>query len=179
MLRKITRRLKECGLEIHPEETRIVYCKDGKRTGTHEKIQFDLLSYTFRPRESMNRNGKVFLGFGAVLSPVAAKAMRQTIRRWRIQLKSDWSMSDLAKKFGPVIRGWINYYCRCCPSAFQVIAIHFIDVLIRWAMRKYKGLRGSRKRASGWLREYARRHPGLFPHWGETETFKVGLLGAR
>ena len=179
MLQQLTRRLEECGLEIHPQKTRIVYCKDGRRTGTYETIQFDFLSYTFRPRSAMNREGKVFLGFGAALSRVAAKAMRQEIRSWRIQLKSARSIFDLAQEFGPVIRGWMHYYCYCRPSAFQNIADHFNDVLVRWAMRKYKRLRGSRKRALSWLHKIAKRHLGLFPHWGQDERYLVGSLGAR
>ena len=179
MLRQITRRLKECELEIHPQKTRIVYCKDGKRTGTHDTIQFDFLGYTFRPRSARTRNGQVFLGYGAALSRAAATAMRQEIRRWRIQLKSDWSLVDLAQEYGPVIRGWIHYYCRYRPSAFQIIANHFNDVLVRWAMRKYKRLRQGRMRAYSWLHEVAIKHPGLFPHWGLAEKFVVGSLGAR
>lgn len=179
MLRQISQRLLDCGLEIHPEKTRIVYCKDANRTGTHESNQFDFLSYTFRPRGCMNRDGQLFLGFGAALSDASAKAMRQEIRRWRIQLKSDLSMFDLADKYSPVLRGWMLYYCYFRPSAFQVIANHFNAALIRWAMRKYKRLRRSRKRAYRWLRKVAKRHPGLFPHWGDTEGFKVGSLGAR
>ena len=179
MLRKITQRLKDCGLEIHPQKTRIVYCKDGKRTGTHDTIQFDFLGYTFKPRDSRTRNGKVFLNFGAALSRAAAKAMRQEIRSWRIQLKSDLSLFDLAHKYGPVIQGWIHYYCRCRPSAFQIIADHFNAVLVRWAMRKYKRLRQGRMRAYGWLRKFALQNPRLFPHWGKAEKFVVGSLGAR
>ena len=179
MLGRISQRLLECGLEIHPEKTRIVYCKDARRTGTHESIKFDFLSYTFRPRGCMNRDGKLFLGYGAALSDASAKAMRQEIRRWRIQSKSGRSMFDLAEEFGPVLRGWMNYYCYCRASAFQVIANHFNAVLVRWAMRKFKRLKRSRKRAYRWLRKVASRHPGLFPHWGVTEGFKVGSLGAR
>ena len=179
MLQMLTDRLLECGLEIHPEKTRIVYCKDGRRTGSHEAIQFDFLSYTFRPRSMMSREGKVFLGHGAALSRAAAKAMRQEIRRWRIQLKSAWSLFDLARRFGSVIRGWINYYCYCLPSAFLIIANHINDALVRWAMQKYKRLRRSRKRAYGWLHKMSKRFLGLFPRWGNSEGFMVGSLGAR
>lgn len=179
MLQQITRRLKACGLEIHPQKTRIVYCKDDKRTGTHDTIQFDFLGYTFRPRDSRTRHGRVFLNFGAALSQSAATAMRQEIRSWRIQLKSDWSLLDLAQKYGPVIRGWIHYYCHCRPCAFQIIADHFNAVLVRWAMRKYKRLKRGRMRAYSGLHEFATKHPRLFPHWGVDEKFVVGSLGAR
>ena len=50
MRKHLDARLREVGLELHPEKTRVVYCKDARRTGTHEHIQFDFLGYTFRPR---------------------------------------------------------------------------------------------------------------------------------
>ena len=69
-----------CALELHPEKTRIVYCKDANRIGNHETIQFDFLGFTFRPRKAMNRFGRVFLSFSAVPSRTALKLMRQGIQ---------------------------------------------------------------------------------------------------
>jgi RNA-directed DNA polymerase len=49
VMRKLTERLESCGLEIHPDKSRIVYCKDKNRTGDYKEITFDFLGYTFRP----------------------------------------------------------------------------------------------------------------------------------
>ena len=119
------------------------------------------------------------LTFGAVLSRAAAKAMKQKIRSWRIQPKSDMSLFDLTHKYGPVIWGWIRYYCRSRPSAFKIIADHFNVVLVRWVMKKYKRLRQGRMRACGWLRKFALQNPQLFPHWEKAEKLVVASLGAR
>lgn len=162
---QIKERLEVCALELHPEKTRIVYCKDANRTGSYEKIQFDFLGFTFRPREAMNRFGHVFLSFSPAPSRVALKSMRQKIRSWRLQLKSSWSLNDLAREFGPVVRGWMSYYCRFRPSEFQKIVFHLDKALVRWAMRKFKRLRGHKIRAGNWLREKSQSQPGLFPHW--------------
>src|ERR1700731_2472968 len=70
----IAERLRDCGLELHPEKTKIVYCKDGLRKGKHTNEKFDFLGYEFRPRRSKNRNGKVFLNFSPAISTTAAKA---------------------------------------------------------------------------------------------------------
>jgi RNA-directed DNA polymerase len=43
-------RLAECQLEMHPDKTKIIYCKDGKRRGTYPNTKFDFLGYGFRPR---------------------------------------------------------------------------------------------------------------------------------
>ena len=165
LLKQLKERLAQCALELHPQKTRIVYCKDANRTGHHEDIQFDFLGFTFRPRKALNRNGRAFLSFGPAPSSVALKSMRQTIRSWHLHLKSAWSLSDLAARYGPVIRGWMGYYCRFRKSAFQNICFHLNKVLVRWAMRKFKRMRRHKSRAANWLREIALRTPDLFPHW--------------
>ena len=73
MMRKaIAKRLLDCGLELHPEKTRIIYCKDDLRKGRHTDEKFDFLGYEFRPRKSINRNGKVFANFSPAVSTKAA-----------------------------------------------------------------------------------------------------------
>ncbi len=110
MLQAIQERLKACGLELHPEKTKIVYCKDADRRGHHEHERFDFLGYTFRPRLSMNRYGKAFVNFSPAISDKAAKAIRAEIRSWSIGKRSDKTLTDLANMFNATVRGWINYY---------------------------------------------------------------------
>ena len=165
MLSHLQARLKECGLEIHPDKTRIVYCKDADRTGDSEHIQFDFLGYTFRPRSCRTRGGRLFVGFNPAISRASSKAVRQKIRGWRLHRKSYASLEDLASFCGAVVRGWINYYCRFYRSAFQKLACYLDDVLMRWAMRKYKRLKDHPKRAREWLAAKRRAKPSLFPHW--------------
>jgi RNA-directed DNA polymerase len=109
---RLAQRLKECGLELHPDKTQVVYCKDLHRPQEYEHIQFDFLGYTFRPRRSRDRYGRLFTNFTPAIAPAAAKALRQEVRGWRLQLKSDKSIDDLSRMFGPAIAGWVNYYCR-------------------------------------------------------------------
>ena len=161
----LAQRLESCGLELHPEKTKVVYCQDIHRQGEYEHIQFDFLGYTFRPRKSKDRYGRVFVNFTPAMSRAAGKEIRQTVRSWRLQLKSDKSIKDLSKMFGPVIHGWINYYCRFHPSAFQVTANHLDIAMTRWAMRKFKRLRGHRRWAKHWIGKIAHQQPYLFPHW--------------
>lgn len=58
VMEAIRKRLAECGLELHPEKTRIVYCKDNKRRKECEHISFDFLGYTFQPRSARDRKGR-------------------------------------------------------------------------------------------------------------------------
>jgi RNA-directed DNA polymerase len=176
---QLSARLAVCGLELHPDKTRVVYCKDANRKQAHDAIQFDFLGFTFRPRMAINRRGRVFLSFSPALSRAALTDMRQTIRRWRLQLRSDLSLEELGQLYSPVIRGWMSYYTCFRPSAFQRVAEHIDRFLIRWAMRKFKRLKGHWLRALRWLRAQSRSQPGLFPHWGPAGRFRVGSTGAR
>jgi RNA-directed DNA polymerase len=165
ILESIKRRLERCRLEVHPGKTRIVYCKDDDRRGRYLHEKFNFLGYTFRPRRSKNRVGKYFVNFTPAVSNEAAKKMRQEMRRWHINLRSDKAIDDLARMWNPVLRGWIQYYGRFYKSALYPTFRHFNGLLVRWAMRKYKRLRRHRRRAEHWLGGIAHREPRMFAHW--------------
>jgi RNA-directed DNA polymerase len=158
-------RFKQCKLELNTEKTRIVYCKDDDRKGNYPLTSFDFLGYTFRPRRSKNRWGKCFINFSPAVSNSASKAMRQTIRGWRMQLKSDVGIDDLSRMFNPVVRGWINYYGCFYKSQLYSVLRHMNRALMYWARRKYKKLAVHKRRASSWLGRLARNRPELFAHW--------------
>lgn len=160
----IGERLEQCRLEMHPGKTKIVYCKDTHRTGKYENESFDFLGYTFRPRLAKGR-GKYFVTFTPAVSKKAAKRIRQTIRSWGLQRRSDRSLEDLARQINPVVRGWINYYGRFRRSELHLVLRSLDPILIRWAARKYKRYRTKRRKAIGWLSRVARRSPALFAHW--------------
>ena len=113
----IAERLQDCGLELHPEKTKIVYCKDDDRRRTYPNEKFDFLGYTFRPRRSKNRKGKFFINFSPAVSDKAAKAIRDEIRSWNLPKRSDKAIEDLSRMFNPIIRGWLQYYGRYYRSA--------------------------------------------------------------
>jgi len=152
-------------LELHPEKTKIVYCKDDTRRDEYSNTSFDFLGFTFRPRRSKNRWGKYFINFTPAVSNNAATVMRQKARRWKIHLRSDKSLDDLSRMLSPIIRGWISYYGSFYKSALYPILRHLNRILVRWAMRKFKRFRRHRKRAEYWLGEIAQRQPWRFPHW--------------
>jgi RNA-directed DNA polymerase len=158
-------RLTECGLELHPQKTQIVYCRDSDRRGTYPHQSFDFLGYSFRPRRSKNRWGKFFVNFTPGISSAASKAIRQTVRDWQLRCRIDKQVDDLARMFNPVIRGWINYYGRFYKSALYPTLRYLDRCLGRWAMAKYKRLRGHSRRAAHWLSRIAQAKAGMFAHW--------------
>ena len=165
VLRKLKARLRECGLELHPGKTRIVYCQDINRQGTSPTIQFTFLGYTFRPRKAVDKYGRVYVNFSPGVSREALTAMRQTVRGWQLQLMVDKELRDLSNMFGSVLRGWSNYYGRFHPSALKPLWRHVNDYLVRWMQRKYKRLARGIIRAARALGRVAERTPTAFVHW--------------
>jgi len=165
VLAAITKRLAEVKLTVHPEKTRIVYCRDSNRQGPHGDVQFDFLGYTFRPRSAKSGEGKTFLSFLPAGSDKARKAIGQEIGSWKLQLRSDSSLEDLARTVNQVTRGWIGYYGRYYPSWLVRTLQQINEYLVRWAQRKFKRLRHHPRQAWGLLLAVAGREPRLFAHW--------------
>ena len=161
----IAARLTDCRLELHPEKTQIVYCKDDNRRGNYPIEKFDFLGYTFRPRRSKNHRGKYFISFTPAVSNKAARAIRAKIRSWHLPVRSDKSIEDLSRMFNPIVRGWLQYYGQYYRSAMYPSMRHLDRALTRWASRKYKKLRRHRRRAAHWIARISRRDPRLFAHW--------------
>ena len=100
----IERRFAECRLELNLQKTRIVYCKNDNLRGDYPEQKFDFLGYTFRPRGAKDRWGRFFVGFNPAISTEAAKAIRETMRKWRLHRQTDKSLDDLARIINPLIR---------------------------------------------------------------------------
>jgi RNA-directed DNA polymerase len=161
----IRRRFKECGLEIHPRKSRIVYCKDANRSEEYEEICFDFLGFTFRPRRCVSEKHGVHPNFLPAISRASMKAINREIRSWHLQLKNDKSLVDLANMFNAKLRGWFNYFGRFYPSALRRIWRNVNGYLVRWVRRKYKRFASHKTRAREYLRRLAQKHPRLFVHW--------------
>jgi len=174
VLAAIRSRFTQCGLELHPTKTRIVYCKDGRRPGESEHTTFDFLGYTFRPRGARTRAGKLFVGFLPAISTRAATAIRQTIHDWRLASKTHLQLGDLARLTNVTVRGWVNYYGRFSRSECLHVLRHLNRALVQWARRKYKRLHRSKRASAYWLGRIAHRDPLLFVLWQLGETPAAG-----
>jgi len=161
----LERRFADCGLRLHPEKTRIVYCKDDDRDGDYPDQSFDFLGYTFRPRRSIGRDRKPCVSFNPAASNKALKKIRRKLRATAFHRHSEMALDQLAEKLNPFIRGWINYYGRYHRSALYP-TLRLIDArLAKWAFGKFKRLKRRRGRAWAWLAQVCRRNPTLFAHW--------------
>ena len=166
LLGELKRRFETCGLELHPEKTKIVYCKDRKRRGTYSNTEFDFLGYTFKRRKYINRKTNLlFMSFTPAVSMRAMKSMRSKTRRSGLRSRTDLSLEEIAEWFNPILRGWINYYGRYNQRALRSVMQHFNRTLIKWAMNKYKQLRGRKRLTFKFLEDARKRKPNLFAHW--------------
>ncbi len=165
LLEAIRKRLKDCKLELHPEKTQIVYCKDDNRDGGFHQEKFDFLGYTFRPRLAKGQGGNHFVSFLPAISDKAARTIRQKMQDWQLQSRSGASLEDIADDIDPVIRGWLKYYGKFYKSALYPIFETLNGRLAKWAKRKYKRLRSSKKRAMQWIERIAASQPDMFAHW--------------
>ena len=160
----IAERLQTLGLRLHPEKTKIAFCQDANRPGKAEHTSFDFLGYTFRARLARGRRG-FFASFAPAISTKAKKAVGQKIRAWHLNRRSGTDLSDLAAELNPQLRGWIGYYGAFYRSELYSLAWRIDQHLLRWAMQKFKRLRGKIAKASAWLDTVRRHVPRLFAHW--------------
>ena len=167
----LEKRFKECGLEMHPDKTKVVYCKDDDRREDFSETSFDFLGYTFRPRGAKSRYGKLFTSFLPGVSKEALKAMNMETRRRGFRNSTELELNDISRMYNRVLMGWFNYYGKYYPSALAPLWRHFNRTLVAWAMRKYKKLKG-KTRAINMLERIAKENPRLFVHW------KKGIVGA-
>lgn len=178
LLAAIEGRLKECKLEMHPEKSGIVYCKDGTRKKVYPNVMFTFLGFEFRPRSTKTRNGKLWTGFLPAVSAAAKKRMRDKIREWDIPRQTSVSLNELAKRYNHHLRGWLTYFSRFRKSATHEICDYFDQTLMRWARRKYRKLAGKWQRSECWLKSIRDKQPRLFVHWLAFGRVAVRTMGA-
>lgn len=175
---RLAERLGSLGLELHPAKTKIVYCKDDLRRKKAEHTSFDFLGYTFRARTVLSK-GRLFIGFNPAMSTSAKKAKGKQIRDWHLNRRSGSDLSDLAEEINPQVRGWITYYGAFYRSELSLIARRIDQHLVRWAMQKFKRLRGKTLRAWAWLEAVRQHQPTLFAHWHLVASTQRWPVGAR
>ena len=166
VLSELEARLKECGLEMHPDKTQIVYCKDSNRNERQPYKEFDFLGFTFRPRQAQNSNRKeTFTNWLPSVSNKSMRSMTEKMRGWTIMRVAWCQIEDIAKAINPVLKGWINYYGKFYSAKLRSFMNNINVMIAQWARRKYKKLRVSFIKSIRWLKGLSVRNPSLFAHW--------------
>ena len=113
----------EVGLELHPDKTRIVYCKDANRRGSHEHESFTFLGFTFRARGARRRDGRMFLSFSPAVSKDALNKMSATVRAWALHRRTGSTEHELARLINPVVRVVQQEILFGCPGSVRFVAV--------------------------------------------------------
>jgi RNA-directed DNA polymerase len=165
LVEAIGERMVEVGLRLHPDKTRVVYCKGGKRrTQDYPITSFTFLGFTFRARGALDRNGKMFTSFLPAVSKDAQKRMSSEVRSWRIHLRTGHTFAELAREFNPVVRGWMQYYGAFYKTALYPLLRRINYYLMRWVRKKYRKVRTFKKFHKRW-KQVTAAWPNLFAHW--------------
>ena len=169
VLAALVERMGEVGLELHPDKTRIVYCKDGKRRASYEHTAFTFLGFTFRARGVRLKTGKMFLGFNPAISKDALNKLSAQVRSWALHRRTGSTEQDLARMINPIVRGWMNYYGAFYRSALSGLLGRINAYLLRWSRNKYRKLKGRKQAQAAWDRAVTLR-PRFFAHWAWVTT---------
>jgi group II intron reverse transcriptase/maturase len=167
--RAIADRMVEVGLQLHPDKTKIVYCKDENRRLDHEHTEFTFLGFTFRARAARRKNGTVFASFLPAISKDALNKISGEVRRWQLHHWTGHSFGEVAKRINPIVRGWIQYYGSYYRSVLIPLLQRINAYLMRWIRRKYRRLRPFKKAMKCWQR-ITSQYPRLFAHWAWSAT---------
>jgi RNA-directed DNA polymerase len=166
LLKAIEERMQECGLELHKDKTKLVYCKDYRRQGDHPQVKFDFLGYSFQPRISKSTNdGKLFLGYDCAISIGSKKRLIARLREFDIPNLTFKSIVGIAQYLNPYIRGWVNYYGKFRGYEMNQVFQNLRRRLVFWARKRYKRYKTSINRAYDWLERVRKQFPYLFYHW--------------
>ena len=163
--KQLSERMAAFSLTLHPEKTKIVYCRNYQRKEKHDKESFTFLGYSFQPRgiKDKYKRAKSILFFSPSISQMAKKHIRQQLRyvlnpRWTIQ-KLEW----FAQILNPKIRGWMNYYTKFGKQETYGVFYYLNELIRRWISRTYKIIsKGKRKEK---YRQIQTKNPDLFYHW--------------
>lgn len=166
VMRSIASRLEECGLRMHPEKSKIVYCKDSNRTGNHPNTQFTFLGFTFRPRDAWSEKYKRrFTAFLPGVSNAALLRMREGVRGWRLHRRTSTTLAEIAQQCNRIIQGWWNYYGAFYRAGMRKLFGYVDRRLEQWGRRKYKTLAAHKCRSVAWLCKMKKLYPRMFFHW--------------
>jgi RNA-directed DNA polymerase len=164
VLGRLKERMNRCKLELHPEKTRIVYCRSDVNPEHYEHESFDFLGYTFRRRLLRSKYGNYFNGFTPAVSKSAGQSLRDKMRDIRKRHKTV-SPEELANMMNPVIRGWSNYFFKISKGEARK-ALNFVNLtLVQWLRSKSKSTGRRYMKASSILGRMAKQSPDLFYHW--------------
>ena len=165
MLEKLKARMEEYELALHPDKTKVVYCRNYQRIENNDNESFTFLSYSFQPRARRDKFGrkKTFFVFSGAISNAAKTSIRERIRSIMVPRWSQQTLEWFAEKLNPKIRGWINYYTRYNKHEALNVFRYLNELIRKWLRNKYK--LQSHRSVNLKYKAIQRENEDLFYHW--------------
>jgi group II intron reverse transcriptase/maturase len=165
VIEAIKSRMSACQLRLHEVKTKIVYCKKYKNRSANKTVKFDFLGFSFQPRPTASRDGKMFLGYDCAISQSSKNKILSEIRSTKFQRWTFRRIEEIAEFFNAKILGWINYYGKFRKHRLNPLFRVLEGRLIEWARRRYKRLNKSYVKACKWCYRFKENNVSLFAHW--------------
>jgi RNA-directed DNA polymerase len=164
LLSGIEERLGEVKLRLNMTKTKVVYCKDYRRTLKEEQVQFNFLGYSYQPRAAQSKySDRSYMAYTTEISKENAKKIRQEIKDGLNWNNTTLEIRDISVKLNAKLRGWINYFGLYGKRKLRQALMELDLRLARWLKRKRKY--SSIKRAVAELSRLKEATPHLFYHW--------------
>jgi hypothetical protein len=166
ILQLVHQRMESVVLELHPQKTKMVYCRDYRRKEKHPIVKFDFLGYSFQPRTAYSKKkGNLFLGYDCAISIGSRKRIADKLEELNVNKLSFKSIVGEAQYLNPVIRGWVHYYGKFKMYELTKVFRLLSRRLVWWARKRYKRYKTSIRKAYKWLATVRKQYPTLFYHW--------------
>jgi group II intron reverse transcriptase/maturase len=168
LLSHITERFLDCGLRLHSEKTKIVYCKNNRGHRKTWPCSFEFLGLKFNSYRTQNKKtGNTFTGFGPMdLSRKSTQRILDVLRSKKLTRRTSGTLADISAELHSHLRGWINsYYGRIDLRLLRNVFRYLNDRLVCWAVNRYKRFNCSKWKTRLWLRKIVSDYPHLFLHW--------------
>jgi group II intron reverse transcriptase/maturase len=170
ILQMVHQRMESVGLELHPQKTKIVYCRDYRRKEKYPTVKVDFLGYSFQPRTAFSKKTKkLFIGYDCAISIGSRKRIADKLKELKVNKLSFKSVVGVAQYLNPIIRGWVRYYGKFKMYELTKVFRLLSKRLVWWARKRYKRYKTSIRKAYKWLATVRKQYPTLFYHWNFPE----------
>jgi RNA-directed DNA polymerase len=170
ILKILKERFEKCGLEIHPEKSKLVQTELRREVAQKPEYgtSFDFLGHRFKNGTVKTKDGSIKLLYQLHIAPKSKKRILDQLQYAKLNLRTSSKLEELAQGLNAKIRGWVGYFGKFTRSSLQKVFAHINFRLVKWCMKKYKKYKGD---ALHWVSARSRENPALFVHWQQTGWF--------
>jgi RNA-directed DNA polymerase len=169
ILKVVKERLLHCGLELHPEKTRLVQTENYRPELVNKMYpsSFVFLGHQFGKDLVRLKDGNTKTLYVVTVSREARKRMYRQLKYEKLH-KRTCRLEELAKQLNSKVAGWISYFGKYAGTSMQRLYAHINRRLVKWVMWKYRKFK---IQAIRWLKRKWQEQSMLFVHWQQTRFF--------